>query len=75
MTTATSSLKKGSFKFPLTETLLLLVAVFWGTSYGLTKSALVYTSVLLFISIRFSITFLCMLPVVIRDFRQGLNKD
>jgi len=75
MSTATGLLKKGSFKFPLTESLLLLVAVFWGTSYGLTKSALVYTSVLVFISIRFSITFLCMLPVVIRDFRQGLNKD
>ncbi|KJY82109.1 membrane protein [Vibrio galatheae] len=75
MTTATGQLNKGSFKFPLTETLLLLVAVFWGTSYGLTKSALLYTSVLVFISIRFSITFLCMLPVVIRDFRRGLNKD
>ncbi|MFM2587377.1 DMT family transporter [Vibrio sp. TBV020] len=75
MSTATGLLKKGSFKFPLTESLLLLVAVFWGTSYGLTKSALIYTSVLVFISIRFSITFLCMLPVVIRDFRQGLNKD
>ncbi|WP_038173512.1 MULTISPECIES: DMT family transporter [Vibrio] len=75
MTTAAGQLKKGSFRFPLTESLLLLVAIFWGTSYGLTKSALVYTSVLVFISIRFSITFLCMLPVVIRDFRRGLNKD
>jgi drug/metabolite transporter (DMT)-like permease len=55
--------------------LLLLVAVFWGTSYGLTKSALVDTSVLVFISIRFSVTFLSMLPVVIQDFRRGLNKD
>lgn len=75
MTTAAGELKKGSFRFPLTESLLLLVAIFWGTSYGLTKSALLYTSVLVFISIRFSITFLCMLPVVIRDFRRGLNKD
>lgn len=75
MSTATGLLKKGSVKFPVTESLLLLVAVFWGTSYGLTKSALVYTSVLVFISIRFSVTFLCMLPVVIRDFRRGLNKD
>lgn len=75
MTTAADSLKKGSVRFPFTESLLLLVAIFWGTSYGLTKSALAYTSVLLFISIRFSITFLCMLPVVIRDFRRGLNKD
>ncbi|RTZ17990.1 DMT family transporter [Vibrio aquaticus] len=75
MSTATGLLKKGNVKFPVIESLLLLVAVFWGTSYGLTKSALVYTSVLVFISIRFSVTFLCMLPVVIRDFRRGLNKD
>jgi drug/metabolite transporter (DMT)-like permease len=73
--TITSLLRKESIKFPLTESLLLLVAAFWGTSYGLTKSALAYTSVLIFISIRFSITFLCMLPVVIQDFRRGLNKD
>ncbi|MCZ4293522.1 DMT family transporter [Vibrio sinaloensis] len=75
MTATTDQLKKGTFRLPLTELMLLLVAIFWGTSYGLTKSALVYTSVLVFISIRFSITFLCMLPVVIRDFRRGLNKD
>lgn len=75
MTTAANSLKKGNVRFPVTESLLLLVAIFWGTSYGLTKSALAYTSVLVFISIRFSITFLCLLPVVIRDFRRGLNKD
>ncbi len=75
MTAATGQLNKSGFRFPLTESLLLLVAIFWGTSYGLTKSALVYTSVLAFISIRFSVTFLCMLPVVIRDFRRGLNKD
>lgn len=75
MKAATNLLKKGSMRFPLTQVMLLLVAVFWGTSYGLTKSALLYTSVLLFISIRFSITFLCMLPIVIRDFRRGLNKD
>ncbi|WP_019274292.1 DMT family transporter [Vibrio coralliilyticus] len=75
MTTAANSLKKGNVRFPVTESLLLLVAIFWGTSYGLTKSALAYTSVLVFISIRFSITFLCLLPVVIRDFRRGLNKN
>lgn len=75
MTAATGQLNKSRFRFPLTESLLLLVAIFWGTSYGLTKSALIYTSVLVFISIRFSVTFLCMLPVVIRDFRRGLNKD
>lgn len=75
MNAVSNSLRKGSVKFPITELLLLLVAVFWGTSYGLTKSSLVYTSVLLFLSIRFSITFLCLLPIVIKDFRQDLNKD
>lgn len=66
---------KKKYKFPLTEMMLLMVAIFWGTSYGLTKDALVYTSVLVFIAIRFLITFLCMLPVIIRDFRGGLNDD
>jgi drug/metabolite transporter (DMT)-like permease len=61
--------------FPITESLLLLVAIFWGTSYGLTKEALAFTSVLMFLLMRFSITFLCMIPVVIRDFRRGLNRD
>ncbi|BFM50455.1 DMT family transporter [Marinomonas sp. THO17] len=66
---------KHKHSFPITECLLLLVAIFWGTSYGLTKSALLYTSVLVFISIRFSMTFLCLLPMVLRDFRLGRNKD
>jgi drug/metabolite transporter (DMT)-like permease len=64
-----------STRFPATELLLLLVAIFWGTSYGLTKEALAFTSVLLFLSLRFSITAVCMIPVVIRDFRRGLNRD
>lgn len=75
MTTAESSYLRRGVRLPVTEGLLLLVAVFWGTSYGLTKSALLYTSVLVFIAIRFSITFLSILPVVIRDFRRGLNQD
>lgn len=75
MTTADTSYARRGFRLPVTEGLLLLVAVFWGTSYGLTKSALLYTSVLMFIAIRFSITFLSVLPVVIRDYRRGLNHD
>lgn len=67
--------KKARNNFPVTELMLLMVAIFWGTSYGLTKSALIYTSVLLFIALRFSLTFLCMLPMVISDFRKGFNKD
>lgn len=66
---------KGDIRFPVTELMLLMVAIFWGTSYGLTKEALVYTSVLAFIAIRFSVTFLCLLPIVIRDFSRGLNRD
>jgi drug/metabolite transporter (DMT)-like permease len=62
-------------RWPVTEGLLLLVAIFWGTSYGITKSALVFTSVLMFIAIRFSLTFIALLPVVIRDFKLGRNKD
>jgi len=56
------------------EIVLLLVAIVWGTSYGLTKSALMYTTVLLFISIRFGATFLLLVPVVIADFAKGKNK-
>jgi len=63
------------YNFPITELMLLIVAIFWGTSYGLTKNALVYTSVFVFIALRFSLTFLCLLPMVISDFRKGLNKD
>jgi len=57
------------------ELLLLLVALFWGTSYGLTKSALLYTSVLLFIAIRFLSTHLILLYVTLKDFKEGRNKD
>ncbi|WP_435236908.1 DMT family transporter [Psychromonas sp. PT13] len=62
-------------KWPITEIMLVMVAIFWGTSYGLTKESLFFTSILLFITIRFSLTFLCMIPIVVRDFRRGLNKD
>lgn len=42
--------------------LLLLVAVVWGTSYGVAKQALVFYPVLDFVALRFSITFLLLLP-------------
>lgn len=66
---------KNKSRLPVTELMLLLVALFWGTSYGMTKEALVYTPVFVFIVIRFSCTFMVMLPLVIKDFKQGLNKD
>ncbi|SDI06414.1 EamA-like transporter family protein [Vibrio xiamenensis] len=53
------------------ELLLLLVAIFWGTSYGLTKNALLFSSVLMFITIRFGLTFVLLLPWLIRDCYQG----
>ncbi|CAM4100993.1 DMT family transporter [Vibrio neonatus] len=69
------SLREQRNTISFTEPMLLLVAIFWGTSYGLTKEALAYSSVLVFIILRFLLTFLVMLPVVIRDFKQDLNRD
>ncbi|PSV23630.1 EamA/RhaT family transporter [Photobacterium leiognathi subsp. mandapamensis] len=48
---------------------LLAVAVFWGTSYGIAKEAMLYTSVLLFLVIRFSLTLVLMLPLIIKQWR------
>ena len=42
--------------------LLLLVAVVWGTSYGVAKQALVFYPVLGFLALRFGMTFLLLLP-------------
>jgi drug/metabolite transporter (DMT)-like permease len=58
----------------LAECLLLLVAIVWGTSYGVTKEALVYISVLAFISIRFLLTSILMLPFLVRDIMKGSVK-
>lgn len=58
-------------RLPTAEILLVLVAIFWGTSYGVTKEALLVTSVLTFLAIRFSITFLIMLPVLWQDLEAG----
>ncbi|MEJ2041969.1 MAG: EamA family transporter [Reinekea sp.] len=65
----------GRVGFPTTEVMLLLVAVFWGTSYGMTKSALVFTSVFMFLAIRFLMTFVFLLIPTIQDFRARRNKD
>ncbi len=75
MTTIAGRSEKPRFSIPYTELLLLLVAVFWGSSYGLTKEALVFAPVLLFIGIRFSLTFLCLLPLALRDFKSGMSDD
>lgn len=69
------SRQAGQRELALVYGLLLLVAVVWGTSYGVTKIALAYISISLFISLRFGITFILLLPGFLKDFRQGLNRD
>ncbi|WP_148863836.1 DMT family transporter [Marinobacter fonticola] len=61
--------------FPVAECLLLLVAAFWGTSYGLSKQALAFYSVLGFIAIRFFMAFLTLLPALVREYRRGAARD
>ncbi|TCK08731.1 drug/metabolite transporter (DMT)-like permease [Marinobacterium mangrovicola] len=66
---------RSSYRVPLPELSLLLVAAFWGTSYGVTKEALVYTGVLAFIAIRFGLTALILLPLHLQQIRTGKAKD
>ncbi|MEO6920674.1 MAG: EamA family transporter [Collimonas sp.] len=49
-------------KIWIADLLLLLVAAVWGTSYGVAKQALVFYPVLGFVALRFSMTFLLLLP-------------
>jgi drug/metabolite transporter (DMT)-like permease len=55
----------------LPTAMLLLVAIFWGTSYGIGKEALLFTTVVVFLVIRFLMTTLVLLPIVIyqRNYR------
>lgn len=46
----------------LSDLLLLLVALVWGTSYGVAKQALEFYPVLGFLAVRFCITFALLLP-------------
>ncbi|OOV86737.1 EamA family transporter [Oceanospirillum linum] len=62
-------------RLPIPEFSLLLVAFFWGTSYGVTKEALVFTSALAFIAIRFSLTSVMLLPMFLREMHQGRTGD
>ncbi len=66
---------RGKLRLPLTEMLLLLVAIFWGSSYGVTKSALVFSSVFMFMAIRFLLTFALLIVPLVRDFRANRNAD
>ena len=57
------------------ELLLLAVAIIWGTSYGLTKEALLYISVPAFLALRFLLTFLLLSPALLADYQRGLAQD
>ncbi|WP_432722635.1 DMT family transporter [Jeongeupia wiesaeckerbachi] len=46
----------------LADAMLLLVALLWGTSYGVAKGALAWYPVLGFLAARFGLTFLLLLP-------------
>ncbi|MDD5029186.1 MAG: DMT family transporter [Rhodoferax sp.] len=50
----------------LSDIALLLVAVVWGTSYGVAKGALVFYPVLGFLAVRFILTFVLLLPALWR---------
>lgn len=69
------SIANKKFILPTTELMLLLVAIFWGTSYGVTKGALVYTSIFSFMAIRFLLTCFCLSYFTMRDFKNGKNKN
>lgn len=45
---------------------LLLVAIVWGTSYGVAKGALAFYPVLGFLAVRFGLTFVLLLPCLLR---------
>ena len=54
----------------LSDLMLLVVAVVWGTSYGVVKSALVFYPVLGLLTLRFGITFVMLSPAL-RSLRQA----
>ena len=55
------------------EVMLLLVALIWGTSYGVAKGALVFYPVLGFLSVRFVLTFMALLPFLRGQWRKALK--
>ncbi|MCV2352933.1 DMT family transporter [Paucibacter sp. B2R-40] len=50
----------------LSDLMLLLVAMVWGSSYGVAKGALAFYPVLGFLALRFSVTFALLLPALLR---------
>lgn len=57
----------------LDSILLLLVAIVWGTSYGVAKNAVLYYPVLGFIALRFCITSIIFLPIVFSSTKKSIT--
>jgi drug/metabolite transporter (DMT)-like permease len=68
MTTLTLAQPKHLLR--LSDLTLLLVALVWGTSYGVAKGALNFYPVLGFLAVRFGLTFVLLLPTLLRATRQ-----
>ncbi len=64
MTTLTLPQPKSLLR--LSDLTLLLVALVWGTSYGVAKGALVFYPVLGFLAVRFLLTFVLLLPALVQ---------
>ena len=58
----------------LSDLTLLLVNLVWGTSHGVAKGALDFYPVLGFLAVRFGLTFVLLLPAVLRAPR-GQQRD
>ena len=68
---STLSLPQAKNLLRLSDLTLVLVAMVWGTSYGVAKGALVFYPVLGFLALRFSVTFLLLLPALLSLLRAG----
>lgn len=63
---AAAALSRSGAAPRLADMALLLVAVLWGTSYGVAKEALAFYPVLGFLAVRFGLTFALLLPALLR---------
>lgn len=63
---STLSLSKPTNLLRISDLTLLLVAMVWGTSYGVAKGALAFYPVLGFLAVRFTLTFLLLSPALWR---------
>jgi drug/metabolite transporter (DMT)-like permease len=69
LTMTTLALSPPQHLLRLSDLALLLVAVVWGTSYGVAKGALAFYPVLGFLAVRFGLTFFLLLPALLRASR------